>query len=353
VCLFGEHQDYLGLPVVPCAISLRVAMEGVSIARPQVELELPDIGSRESFPIDCILPYERERDYFRSAVNVVHRHGYTHTHGIRAVVHGTIPINTGTSSSSALIVAWVDFLIRMSDQGDALPPLDIARLAHEAEVLEFNEPGGMMDHLAASIGGISAIDFVPSVVVTPLSVSPGTFVLGDSGEPKDTTAILSRVKNQVVAIAADLRKRHPEFDLRTVDVRSLDRYAADLPSDHAVLLRGTLQNRDITATARSLLGCPDMDRKKIGALLTEHQTVLRDVLRISTPKIDRMLRAAEEAGALGGKINGSGRGGCMFAYAPEGAEEVARAIEREGGTAYVVKVDGGVRAETTLHGGSQ
>ena len=27
VCLFGEHQDYLGLPVVPCAVSLRMTIE--------------------------------------------------------------------------------------------------------------------------------------------------------------------------------------------------------------------------------------------------------------------------------------------------------------------------------------
>ena len=28
VCLFGEHQDYLQLPIVACAISLRISIEG-------------------------------------------------------------------------------------------------------------------------------------------------------------------------------------------------------------------------------------------------------------------------------------------------------------------------------------
>ena len=352
ICLFGEHQDYLGLPVVPCAISLRVGVEGTSIDRPQVDLELPDIGSRESFPIDCILPYEKERDYIRSSVNVVHRHGYTHTRGIHAVVHGNIPINTGTSSSSALIVAWIDFLVRMSDRGEELPPLQIARLAHEAEVLEFKEPGGMMDHFSTAVGGIAAIDFAPSVTVAPLNVSLKTFVLGDSGEPKDTTAILARVKNQVLEIAADLKTRFPEFDLHAVEAGSLDHYTSGLTAERTALLRGTIRNRDITVLARNLLSEPWVDHRRLGALLSEHQAVLRDVLRISTPKIDRMLEAALCAGAYGGKINGSGGGGCMFAYAPERPEAVAAAIEREGGNAYIVTSDEGVRVDPVNTQGS-
>ncbi len=353
ICLFGEHQDYLHLPVVPCAISLRVTIEGVRTARPWAELDLPDIRSRESFPLDCPLHYEKERDYLRSAVNVVHRHGYTHSTGIRAAVRGKIPINTGTSSSSALIVAWVDFLVRMSDQAVLLPPREIARLAHEAEVVEFKEPGGMMDHFSTSFGGILAIDFAPSIVVTPLDVPLRTFVLGDSGEPKDTTAILARVKNQILEITAGLAGRYPEFSLHTVDEPSLIQYSRDLTPERAALLLGTLRNRDITALARQLLQAHPLNHHRLGLLLSEHQAVLRDVLRISTPKIDRMLDAALSAGACGGKINGSGGGGCMFAYAPEHPEEVAAAVERAGGQAYIVRTDEGVRDDSGRAGGSR
>ena len=58
-----------------------------------------------------------------------------------------------------------------------------------------------------------------------------------------------------------------------------------------------------------------------------------------------MLVAANRAGALGGKINGSGGGGCMFAYAPENPQKVAEAIEAAGGKAYIIKVDDGMRVE--------
>ena len=111
------------------------------------------------------------------------------------------------------------------------------------------------------------------------------------------------------------------------------------------LLHGTLHNRDLTREARELLKRTPLDHKKLGTLLWEHQQVLRDVQRISTKKIDRMLEAALEAGAYGGKINGSGGGGCMFVYAPDNPQAVAEAIERVGGKAYVVSPDEGTRLE--------
>jgi galactokinase len=57
-----------------------------------------------------------------------------------------------------------------------------------------------------------------------------------------------------------------------------------------------------------------------------------------------MIDAAMAAGAYGGKINGSGGGGCMFVYAPENPEKVADAV-RSISEAVVVNVDEGSKAE--------
>jgi galactokinase len=80
--------------------------------------------------------------------------------------------------------------------------------------------------------------------------------------------------------------------------------------------------------------------------LNQHQQNLREHKRISTPKIDRMIQASLDSGALGAKINGSGGGGCMFAYAPENPEKVVEAIEKEGGKAYIIRVDQGTKSES-------
>jgi galactokinase len=135
------------------------------------------------------------------------------------------------------------------------------------------------------------------------------------------------------------------FSLLTLQGADVLRLGGRLTDDELKLLGGTIRNRDLTREAYRHLTTPPLDRRRIGALLTEHQTVLRDVLQISTPKIDGMLEAALSAGAYGGKINGSGGGGAMFAYAPENPGGVARAIERAGGRAFVVSPDEGTRLE--------
>jgi galactokinase len=345
VCLFGEHQDYLLLPVIPCAISLRVTLDGRRRGDREVHLDLPDIDAKESFPLTGMLPYTVERDYLRSAVNVLLKRGLTFSRGFDGRIHGEIPINAGTSSSSALIVTWINFLARMSDQAEELFCEDIAVLAHQAEVLEFGEPGGMMDHFSTACGGVMQIDFHPAVRVTPLAARLGTFVLGDSGEPKNTTEILARVKNQVIDIQHKLSLRHHGFSLHTVLLENAEQFAPELNGEQLQLLKGTIKNRDLTRRAREVLERTPLDHRLVGELLNEHQTVLRDVLRISTPKIDRMIEAANRAGAFGGKINGSGGGGCMFAYAPENTRETAEAITEAGGKAYVIRPDEGTRTE--------
>jgi galactokinase len=341
ICLFGEHQDYLLLRVVPAAISLRIVIEGRRRNDSMVNIELPDIRSSESFSLNANLTYTKAKDYFKSAVNVLRRYGFSFMRGFDCVVRSGIPIQAGTSSSSALVVGWINFLAQMSDQCAQLSANDIARYAHQAEVLEFNEAGGMMDQFSTAYGGVIAIDFQPDVHVERIKCRLGSFVLGDSLEAKDTQGILSRVKGGVERIADSLKG----LSLRAATSVDIGKLRSQLSADEFRLLAGTVRNHEITQEARTRLNQAPLDHERIGALLNEHQSILRDVLKISTHKIDRMLDAALNAGALGGKINGSGGGGCMFAYAPENAERVAEAIERAGGKAYIVSVDEGTRVE--------
>jgi galactokinase len=143
-----------------------------------------------------------------------------------------------------------------------------------------------------------------------------------------------------------LKHINPAFSLHHSAITEVTEFKDILTKDEYILLKGNLANRDILRDALTVLQAPnDLDHHRFGQLLNDHQTNLREAQRISTPKIDRMLDAALNAGALGGKINGSGGGGCMFVYAPEKPENVAEAIEREGGKAYIISVDSGTTVE--------
>ncbi len=344
VCLFGEHQDYLGLPIIAAAISVRISFEGEKQDELSVEIELPDINGKESFRIDGDVNYTEERDYFKSSFNVVKKHGYTFSKGIKGIVRGTIPINAGTSSSSALIVTWINFLTRMSDQGKTLSQEEIAKLAHEAEVLEFKEPGGMMDHYSTAVGGIINLETYPEFKLNILTAKLGSFVLGNSKQPKDTKGILKRVKFGVLDIIARLKKEDSAFSLHNVNYNEMEKYSPLLDDDSFSLIKGTVRNRDILRDARDIFLKDATDHKKIGELMNEHHSILSGICKISTAKIDSMIKAALDAGAYGAKINGSGGGGCMFAYAPENTEKVYNAINKIS-DAHIVNITDGTRED--------
>jgi galactokinase len=341
VCLFGEHQDYLNLPVVASAISLRISVYGKRRNDMFINIDLPDVSSRKFFNLSESMVYTEERDYFKSSINVLLRNSFTFSSGFDCIVNGKIPINAGTASSSALVVTWINFLSRMSDQSMILPPEKLARYAYEAEVLEFSEPGGMMDQYAASYGGIISIDFLPEAKVSQINPNLKTFVLGNSGEPKNTMFVLSHVKNRILETVRILKSVDPDFSLNTIKANELDHYRTHLSEGLFGLLGGTIMNRDIAREARAELNKQSIDHRMIGKLLNEHQKVLRDVLGISTFKINKMIDAALDAGAYGAKINGSGGGGCMFAYAPESPEKVKAAIEVEEGEGFIINSDSG------------
>ena len=69
VCLFGEHQDYLGLPVIAMAISLRSVISGISRNDTSIIIRKPDINETEKFDL-VKLNYHSKRDYFKSGIKV-------------------------------------------------------------------------------------------------------------------------------------------------------------------------------------------------------------------------------------------------------------------------------------------
>lgn len=345
ICFFGEHQDYLGLPVIAAAISLSVKVNGQPREDDLVVIQMPDINQTEEFSIKEVFPYTRERDYFKSTVHVLEKRGLTFSHGFDVVVTGNIPINSGTSSSSALIVSWANFLSRHADTPVIFSEKELAEIANEAEVLEFGEPGGMMDHYSTAIGNVIYLESQPEIMVEALYPQMGTFVLGDSLEPKDTIGILARCRFGMEEIIRKVKERDPEFSIHTTPFKKINDYSYFLTVDELGILKANIEDRDILLEGKKLLSESVTDQaefdRKFGRLLYRHYLNLRDHKKTATPKIERMMRAAMRAGALGGKINGSGGGGCMFVYAPNNADEIAAAIEREGGKSFIITIGNG------------
>ncbi|MGV3556783.1 mevalonate kinase family protein [Larkinella arboricola] len=344
ICLFGEHQDYLGLPVIAAAISRRVQVAGRLRSDRQVIIHMPDINGREQFELAPVIPYQHSRDYFKSALNLLTRNGLSFPNGMEVTIHGTIPINSGTSSSSALLVAWINWLLNSQNSQNGVTQSEIGELAYQAEVLEFGEPGGMMDHFATAVGEVMYLESQPMIKLETFRPHLGTFVLGDSLEPKDTIGILKHVKYGMLEAIRKIKLHDADFSLHTVPQEAARQYTGLVNEAEFSLLKSNLSDRDVLREAHQMFRTATINHRRLGQLLTIHQANLRDHKRVSTPKINRMIDEALKAGAYGAKINGSGGGGCMFAYAPENPEAVAEAIERAGGKPYIIQIDTGTQA---------
>ncbi len=345
ICLFGEHQDYFGLPVIAAAINLRINIAGRKRDDPNFVIQLPDIQDIEKFSLTEDLTYRKERDYLRSVVNVLRRKNIPLTSGWDCTVQGNIPINSGTSSSSALVVAWIKFLLEPAERPEAKFPETVAELAFQAEVAEFQEPGGKMDHYASSLGGIVDIHFEDPLKVTRFKNPLKEFVLADSLIRKDTTGTLGFIKNHVLHGVTEIRSQIKNFHLQNKIGDQERDLIEKLPPDVERLLKGTLLTRDITAEGESLFRSDRFDHQKFGQLLTSQHEVLRDYLQVSVPKLDKMIETALKEGALGAKINGSGEGGCMFAYTPHGADRVAESLKKLDTKVTIIRIDEGARIQ--------
>jgi galactokinase len=304
VCLFGEHQDYFGLPIIAAAIDLRISISGKKRKDNILNIDLPDIGETEEFTLEKEVEYTKERDYLKSAVNVLKRKGIHFPSGWDCLIRGTIPINSGTASSSALVVAWIKFLLETAEDERANTAGEIAELGFLAEVAEFGEPGGKMDHFSSALGGVVTIDFNEELKVRQLKNSLKEFVLADSLQKKDTTGMLGYIKSHVLEGVASIQNRIDGFNLKSPLSQRENDEIEKLSPDVKRLLKGTLLTRDLTAEGKSLFQSEAFDHHRFGELLSRQHEVLRDYIRISTPKIERMIDASIKAGALGAKTNG-------------------------------------------------
>lgn len=340
----------MDLPVIAAAIDLTIDIRGEISEGHDIRLDLEDLNEQVEFD-SRNARYTAERDYLRSSVNVLRRRHLFQPRNIQASIRGNIPIQAGTSSSSALVVAWCGFLLRAAgpEDGIQVPPSQIAELAYQAEVVEFGESGGRMDQYASAIGGIVYLDFYRDLEVAPLPAHQviKEFVLGDSLQPKDTQKTLKRIRHGqeqgLKELSRHISFKHP-YHLEWEEVRAcLPKISIEWRS----YLEAVLSNHDITRQARMELSKASPDIPRIAALMNRHHFILRERLGISTPRIERMIEHAMAAGAMSAKINGSGEGGCMFAFCPGKQAEVAEAIARAGGKPYVINVGPGLQIETS------
>lgn len=345
ICLFGDHQDYLGLPVIACSINRFINLKARTNKNQILYIKLPDIDSERVIEVSEKFKDLEKGDYFAAGLRVVQRYGVSINNGYDIQISGNIPINSGVSSSSALMVSWVHFLLKAFGTKKQLQPEFIAQLAYEAEVLEHNFPGGKMDQYTIGIGRLIFLNTGADFNYEKIGNTLDGMVLGESGIGKDTLGVLKNIKSNALKAIQFIKKTNTSFNLEKATLKDFEIHQSSLPDNLVPYFYAAIQNHLITQSALIELKKPTLNYLLIGDLMNQHHRVLKNNLKITIPKIDAMIDAAINAGAYGAKIIGSGGGGCIVALAPVHLQiKISQAIKQAGAKdAYSVKVAPGTK----------
>ncbi|WP_108424197.1 galactokinase family protein [Flagellimonas amoyensis] len=338
ICFYGDHQDYLGLPVIAGAIDRYIHIT----ARPNTEekfvLKLLDLEEEEFILLDDDLKNVQPGDFFRSAMAVLKNEGFRYQQGYTVEISGNIPVNAGLSSSSALLVAWIRFLVAINGKLDETSDFQVGRWAYKAEVVFFDSPGGLMDQYTIAQRGLLYID-TESGKSERLVGDMGQLLVAESGLAKKTLEVLKNARVFAQNAVDAVKRNHPEFVLKESVLDDYEKYLESVPHEFRDHWYAAIHNYQITLAAKKELQKELPNLRKLGDLMNRHQKILEEQIQNTPVEMVRMMEAAIGAGAIGAKTIGSGGGGCMVAMVTGEVKEAVRQAFLDAGAKAVYEVE--------------
>lgn len=356
VNLIGEHTDYNGGHVFPCALTLGTYMA----ARKRTDrglrflsVNFEKCGVIES-NLDDLTPYEEANwtNYPKGVMWAFEERGMKIPTGLDILIYGDIPNGSGLSSSASLEVLTGLMLKDMF--GFSVSMEDIALIGQFSEN-NFNGMNcGIMDQFASAMGKKDHAIFLDTNTLeyeyAPIKLDGAKIVITNS-----------KVKHSLVDSKYNDRRRESEEalkDLQTVvDIQTL----GDLTEEEFEKYKSAIKDpicqkrakHAVYENYRTIHAVELLKQNKIeefGRLINQSHISLRDDYETSCEETDILAELAWEIpGVLGSRITGGGFGGCTVSIIKDEAidryvEEVGRAYEERVGHKaefYIVDIGDG------------
>ena len=359
VNLIGEHTDYNGGHVFPCALTLgtyAVVRDREDRGLRFYSMNFSSLGVLET-SLDDLVPHKEASwtNYPKGVMWAFEKRGFHLTHGLDIAIFGDIPAGSGLSSSASLEVL-TGIILKDTFGFDQVSMPEIALIGQDSEN-NFNGCNcGIMDQFASAMGRKDHAIFLDTSTLeyqyAPVRLEDSKIVITNS-----------KVKHSLVNSAYNDRRRECETalsDLQTVtQIKTLgDLSNEDFESfqsaikDPVCLKRARHAVHENQRTIQAVEALKNNDIALFGKLMNASHESLKTDYEVSCPEIDLLVGLAQAMpGVIGSRITGGGFGGCTVSIVKNDTvdrfvKEIGSAYQKETGHEaefYIVEIGDGAR----------
>ena len=318
VNLIGEHTDYNGGHVFPCALTL--GTYGIVRDREDKVLRFysanfEKLGVIET-SLDDLIPDKAAgwTNYPKGVMWAFEKRGYQLTHGMDILIYGNIPNGSGLSSSASLEVL-TGLILKDTFGFEQVSMIDVALIGQDSEN-NFNGCNcGIMDQFASAMGKKDHAIFLDT---NTLNYEYAPVVLEDA----KIVITNSKVKHSLVNSAYNDRRNECETALKelqsVVNIKTLGDLTEEEYEAHKDAIKDPVRQKrakhavyENQRTIRAVEALKNNDVELFGKLMNASHKSLRYDYEVSCEEIDILVDLAQAMpGVIGSRITGGGFGGC-------------------------------------------
>ena len=359
VNLIGEHTDYNGGHVFPCALTL--GTHAIARARKDRKMNFYSMNIEGAGVVETTLDDLTNKraygwgNYPLGVVWTFFEKGHPIDTGFDMVIWGNIPNGAGLSSSASIEVL-TGLIIKDLYKMDELTMVDLALFGQYAENNFCNCNCGIMDQFTIAMGKKDNAIFLDT---SDLSYEYAPIKLADS----KIVITNSNVKHKLVDSEYNTRRRECNEALaqlqKELDIESLGELDIDTFEKHKGIIgdlvkenraKHAVYENQRTIKAVEALKTGDIDT--FGLLMNQSHVSLRDDYQVSCKEVDILVDLAWGIpGVIGSRITGGGFGGCTVSLVKNNTVDDFTKIVEEGykkktgldADFYIVEIGDGAR----------
>lgn len=335
VNLIGEHTDYNGGHVFPCALTLGT----YAVVRQREDKELhfysmnfTDLGIIKSDLDNLIKVAEHDwANYVKGVIWAFEQKGYKIENGFDVLIYGNIPNGSGLSSSASLEVL-TGYILKDMYNID-VDMINIALLSQMAENKFVGVNCGIMDQFASAMGKADNAIFLDTSNLAyeyaPIKLDNVKIVIANSNKKRGLGE--SKYNERRAECERALEKLKSVVDIKELGNLSEEdfekfKYVIGNDTEEKRAKHAVYENQ---RTLKAVKALKENNIKEFGELMIASHNSLRDDYEVTGLELDTLVEAAlKQKGVIGSRMTGAGFGGCTVSLVYE--EYVEKFIEEVG-----------------------